>query len=558
IEVFNPTTYTWTMNGNIGLKFRRATDLSDKTIQINYLNSSLPSNSYYLFANTGTVVAGSEIVDADAVWAAGNPTSDFPYFATQSNIIPIDSDGGDEGGGGVKLYKVSNGAVIDQVGWSSVFHAAPFSETAPVIETSTGLSRNEVYARFASTDGINPGYGPAYDSNDNSVDFYDYSIVNGPPHGSFSGTKVVISGTPAVGAVVSCTDGLSSSDIAISSGNPPYAFFSLVDVATGSWTVLITSGAYSLEKSSVSIPDPGGSVYTLDSAATFLTQDNNTGMIAGRIINVFGAPLNGMKVTSGGANSTNTNTDGRYRLRVSPGTVDITANPAVGGNAAYVTVSSQTISVAAGEVHAGVDFTLYQGGRISGSVTRDGSAGLPGVAVSILDANSIAKDQQVTGSDGSFLSVVLSTGYYIAQPTVGMLETVTPISSTVTIVGMGTTYFSSTFTVSGALGYITGTVKSGGLPIKTGVLIVVTTATLSGTPPAPPDLSTATLTGSPYYLVSSMENGIYTAEVRNGALYNVYSYYPKAGSSSAVILSSKTTGVSVTAGQTTSGVNFSW
>jgi len=569
VEVFNPSTFTWTMGGNIGLKFQRASDLSEKTIQITYYNDEIPSHGYYLFANTGTVVAGGEVVDADAVWAPGNPTSSFPYFATQDNIIPVDGDDGvipsNEGGGAVKLYSISDGTVLDKVGWNKSYHPAPFYEGAAIIQT-TGLSHNEAYTRFTSTSdfsGVNSNYGPAYDSNNNSLDFYDYmTLLDSPPHGSFSGVKPVISGTPAAGAVISCADGLSASTEAVIYANPSpnaqsYAYFSLVDVATGAWTTLISSGIYSLERSTVSVPSPG-SVYIFDSTSTFLTQSNSQGIIAGRVLNVGGAALNGITVTSGGATSTNTGTDGRYRLRVDPGTMNITANPS-GGSATYVQASSNSISVDAGEIHGGVDFTLYQGGRVSGKVTMDGTNGLPGVAVAIFDANSVAKDQQVSGADGRFTSVILSTGYYIVQPAIGALEASNPIASTVTILGMGSTMFSSTFTITGALGAISGTVTSGGQPIKTGVLIVVTTTTLTGSPPAPPALSSATLTGPPFYMVSSMENGTYQVEVRNGSLYRVYAYYPSVGSASAVIYSSNTAAnVSVTAGQTISGVNFSW
>ncbi len=563
VEVFNPTTYTWTMNGNIGLKFQRASDSSEKTIMIEYLSSMILSGGYYLFANTGNIVVGGTSVAADAVWSSGNSTSDFQYFAAQGNIIPVDGDGGlgvGEDGGAIELYKGPYGTSLDKLGWNKSGRYAPFFEDTAI--PTAGFYRNELYARHTSTSdigGVDASFGPAYDSNDNSVDFYDYSsAISLPPHNSLSGGKTVISGTPAAGAVATASDGLSASTEAWLCGTPPYASFSLVDVATGSWTVLITSGAGRLEQTGVTIT--GGSSYIFASSSTFLTQNNSQSIIAGRVINVFGGALSGIIVTSGGANSANTGTDGRYKLRVTSGTVNVTANPSVGGTAAYVTASSNTIPVDVGQVHAGVDFVLYQGGRVSGFITMDGTNGLPGVAVAILDANSIARDQQVSDAGGHFTSVVLSTGYYIVQPVIGALETSSPVTSTVTILATAPNQVASTFIISGALGYITGSVKYGGNSIKTGVLIVVTTATLSGTPPAPPDLSSSTLTGTPYYMVSSMEDGTYLAEVRNSTkpIYNVYAYYPVLGSADAVIYSAKTANVSVTAGQTTSGVNFSW
>ena len=145
-------------------------------------------------------------------------------------------------------------------------------------------------------------------------------------------------------------------------------------------------------------------------------------------------------------------------------------------------------------------------------------------------------------------------------PALGTLETSNPTVSTATISVMGGSVFSSSFTIYGAMGAISGTVKFGGLPIKSGVLIVVTTTTLTGTPPAPPDISTGTLTGPPFYMVSSMENGNYLAEVRTSTnpAYKVYAYYPVAGSTGTVIYSGSALNVPVTAGQTYTGVNFSW
>lgn len=561
VEIFNPTNSDVTIDGQVGLKFQRADDASAKSIQITYLNSEIPADGYYLFANTNTVTVAGASVNADAVWSTSNQVSNFPYFSAQNNIIPVDEDGGGEGGGGVALYSLSDGSILDKVGWNKTGHAAPLYEGAAISQT-VGLSRNELYARRSSTadvGGVNWGYGPAYDANINNVDFYDYtSPVSTAPHNSGSAPKTVISGTPAIGAVVSCSDGFSSSTEAISLGSMPYAYFSLVDIATGSWTVLITSGVYTLEKTTVTIAS--ATSYTFPSSTTFITQPNDRGIISGRVLNVGGVPLNGIVMTSGGATSTNTGTDGRYRLRVYSGVINLTANPTVGGTSAYVTASSDTIPVEIGQVHSGVDFVLYQGGKIRGFVTRDGINGLPGVSVTILDGNGVAWDQQVSGPDGRFMSKVLPVGYYIAQPALGLLESSNPVMSTVTVPVSGVTQVTSTFTIFNAMGHVSGTVKLAGEPIKTGVLIVVTTTTLAGTPPAPPNISSATLTGAPLYMGSSMENGTYLVDVRSSTnpTYNVYAYYPTPSGATTVIVSSKTANVSVVAGQTTSGVNFSW
>ena len=566
IEIFNPTTFTWTANGNLGLKFQRGGETFAQNIKIEYFTTDLNPGRYYLFANTTTVRVGNSEVDADAVWATGpGDNSGFKYFASQTNIIPVAEQLDHEGAGAIEL-NAAGGYVLDRVGWNNSHHSAPFSEGANIPE-STGLSRGELYARRTSTSVINWGFGPAYDSNNNQTDFLtcffsDVPVVSTTPHNSEPVyAKTVISGTPAVGAIVSSSDGLSSSTEAVrSASSPPYAYFSLVDVATGSWAVVVTSSVYSFEPST--IPVTAGSVYTFSSTSTFLTQTSDRGIISGRVLTAGGAPLVTMGVTSGGANSTNTGGDGRYRLEVDPGTVDITVNP-VGGpysNAAYVTTSSNTITVAAGQVHSGVDFVLYQGARISGFITRDGSTGLPGVSVIIQNEQFVVSDNLVSGADGRFTSVVLSTGFYTVQPILASLETSNPVNATLTLLAadMGTTKYSSMFTVLGAMGYITGTVKAAGQPIKTGVLVIVTTATLSGTPPAPPDINSSTPVT--YYTVSSMENGTYLAEVRSSTnpKYNVYAYYPTPSGTTVTLVSSATANVSVLAGATTPGINFSW
>lgn len=565
VEIFNPTTFTWTVNGAIGLKFQRPVmdDPVKRTIQINYLAASIPSLGFYLFSNVNTVTAGGVSRTADAVWANTNPVSDFPYFGTQNNIIPVSDQGGGEGGGALELYRISDGSRVDAVGWdkNDAAKSAPFYETDGY-DQNIGLSRKEQYVRFASTSGISGSFGPAYDSNNNNADFGEYNPISIAP--SDSGiTKTAVSGTPAAGAVISCSDGLSSSAEAALYGNPPYAYFSLVDVATGAWTVLITSGIYGIQNDTVTIP-AAGSVYTFASTTSFLTQEFTQGIITGKVLNALGAAISApsaIVLSPGGAgNDTYANAStGRYTLRVGSGPVDVTANPG-NANPNYVSISSLTITVETGQVRSGVDFILYQGGRISGFITRDGINALPGVAVAVLDSNGASRDQQVTGSDGRFITINLSTGAYTVEPALGSRESASPSTTTVTLTTPGVIVFSSTFTVSGAMGYISGSVTFGGQPIKTGVLIVVTTTTLTGTPPAPPTLSSATLTGPPFYMVSSIETGAYLAEVRNSTSprYNVYAYYPTPSGATATILSSAAANISVIAGQTTTGVNFSW
>jgi prepilin-type N-terminal cleavage/methylation domain-containing protein len=563
VEVYNPTTFTWLMNGAVGLKFQRPVDAFAKTIAIDYDTDYLSSGGYYLFANAGTITAGGVSVNADAVWNGGNSTSDFPYFGTQKNIIPTSNESS-EGGGALELYKVQDGTALDRVGWNrnSGGQTAPFSETAG-IDQNIGLEVGEQYVRYASTAGLSSVWGPAYDSNNNNNDFYDAATIAYPPHNSLS-SAISISGTPAAGSVVTASDGVSSSTTAwLTGGSRPYATFTLVDVATGTWMVIMSSGMYSLENDTVPIPSYGA-VYVFPSSSTYLSQITGNAVITGHVTNVLGQPITApslIKVASNGAgpDAYASAASGRYTLLVSTGLIDITANPG-NANSNYVSVSSVSIPVGLGQVYSGVDFTLYQGARISGFVTRDGINPLPGVVVSVMDSNGNSMDQQVSDVNGRFTSLNISTGVYGVEPVLSSFEASSPGSQAVTLASAGSTVFSATFTVAGAMGHITGSVSSGGAPIKTGVLIVVTTSLLTGSPPAVPNFSTATLSGAPFFVTSSGEDGNYSLDVSQSTApkYNVYAYYPKPSGGSATMAVSAVANVSVLAGQTAAGVNFSW
>ena len=561
VEIYNPTTYTWLVDGEIGLKYQRAGTASSDEIEIDFHTGSVPSGGYYLFSNTGTVTAGGVSRAADAVWDSGNSVSDFPDFADQQNIIRVSDEGVGEGGGALALFSTDSGAILDVVGWdkNDAAKEAPFYETQG-IDQGIGLQRGEQYARIAGTSGISSVYGPAYDSQDNDRDFHDQIPISLAPSNS-SITKPVISGTPAAGALVTCSDGVSSSTEAWLTGAIPYSTFTLVNVATGTWTIIISSGIYGLQHDTVTVLT-AGQVFSFASTTT-LDQQMDGALITGRVLGATGLAITpSILLNSGGMGppAYASASTGRYSMRVSTGILDVTANPTIGGTPSYITLSSAGIAVETGEVHSGVDFVLYQGGKISGYITRDGINPLPGVSVAMIDVNGIARDQQATGLDGKFTSVNLSTGDYKVMPVVGSHEDVYPSSASVSLITPGVTKFSSTFTVVGAMGYISGAVSSGGEPIKTGVLIVVTTTTLSGTPPAPPALDSSTLSGPPYYLVSSLETGSYLAEVRGSTspAYNVYAYFSTPSGTGANLQYAVVSGVQVSAGQTTSGVNFSW
>lgn len=577
VELFNPTTSAISIAAAAGSMSAHSIKLnilstcgSPRTCQdvnLNYVSTSVAPGAYYLIANRAsfTVLGTNYTADAyyhDNAGNAGNGCSPAPgdWSAPSVKLLlqPVHN--------GVVWLTDASGNRLDAVGWN---HAATNPTTcekncAPL--AGQGLLNGDQLARFYAPGLAGSTYGRAYDSNNNQADFYYNAAATpaGITYAPFTKTvQTVISGTPADGAVVTASDGVSSSTEAWLSGTPPSAVFSLVNAATGTWTVLISSGQYMLQHDTVTLA-AAGAVYTFPSSTTFLDQSATLGIITGRVLSSLGVPISApsaISVSPGGAGSpANASTaDGKFRLFVSSGMVDVIANPG-NANGSYVSISSLSINAEIGVVHSGVDFVLYQGGRVSGFITRDGLNALPGVAVSITDSNNISRDQQVSGTDGRFTSISVPTGTYTASPALGSLEQAIPSSTTVALVTAGVTKFSSTFTITGAMGFITGSVSSGGQPIKTGVLIVVTTSTLSGTPPAPPALNATTLSGSPYYIVSSMEDGTYRIEAREATApkYNVYAYYPSPSGNTVTMVFASKPNIQVISGQTTTGVNFSW
>lgn len=562
IEIYNPTTYSWLVSGNIGLRFQRIYDATEKNISLNYINSYIQPGGFYLFANTSTVIINGVSVNADAVWSSSNSLSDFPYFNYPSNpnIIPVFGDGPDEGGGALELYRISDGKILDRVGWNrndgaSGKKIAPFYETSPIPQ-NIGLQRGEQYIRYSSTSSVSSSYGPGYDSNNNGSDFNYYSVITIMPRNS-SNVLNCVSGTPAFGAVVSCTDGLSLSTFAYSMGSlRPYAYFELNEIATGTWMCSISSSSFSVIYDSVTFV--AGSTVSLNSV--FLTSTTEWGYIAGSITDAYGNAVSpAIKVISEDGNYTFTSGK-RYLIKVTSSPASITVNPE-NLNPSYVSISSDGIVFLPGEIKSGVDFVLYKGGRIKGKVVIAGSTvAVAGVAVAVYDAYDVARDQQITNNSGVFITNVLSTGSYVVQPIVDSKETVIPSSVSVIISAAGSIVFSSTFSLSNAFGYVTGSVYNKGEPIKTGVLVAVTTMSLSGIPPQIPVLSSATLVYPSIYFTSSNEEGKYTVEVRHSTStpYRVYAYYPELSGSGFTIYWSSRTNIYVWGGQTVSGVNFSW
>ncbi|MBI3564465.1 MAG: carboxypeptidase regulatory-like domain-containing protein [Elusimicrobia bacterium] len=580
VELFNPTSSTIVVYDGAApqIKLKVVSGCSGagnidcsstNGIKLDYANTSVGPGKYYLIANTGTFTVNGRTMTADATYRDDANTfctysGGFTTYWNTTASPPLKLMAPYGHGATLFITDASN-AILDAVGYSHGAIVGANCETGCISMVNGGV-QGEQFVRITSptwTAADLSNFGRAYDSDNNTVDITSTTggIVYSPYQSSDAAVSVA-TGKPAVGAVVSATDGLSLSTRAYSSGSPPVARYALTQIATGTWTVLVTSRSWTLENDTVTIAATG-STYVFPATMSWLTSPSSDAFISGTVTDVLGAPIGtAVPVDSGGqgpvgyANTTN----GRYLLRVSTvGFVDVTANSGAGAVPNYIAGSSLAVATALGQITSGVNFTLSQGGRIAGFATRDGVNALPGVAFTFLDANGYSHDQQVSGTNGRFTTLNIATGSYYVEPVLDVIETASPSSATVTVTPGGTAW-SSTFTISGALGTISGSVSLGGKPLTTGVLIVVTTATLAGTPPAPPTLNVASLSGSPYYLDSSHEDGTYSVDVRQSTspAYRVYAYYVTYSGATPSISAQTLTGVQVLAGQTVTGKDFAW
>jgi prepilin-type N-terminal cleavage/methylation domain-containing protein len=554
-----------------------------------YVNFNAPSKGFYLISNTG---------NADPATACANFTASGIVITPDAcwRHVPYNAAGGDHaiecGGscpntvldsGGLTIVQAAGvdssynltaswaSYIVDSIGWnqkSAGGNAAPSNAvrgTALTPASNNGLQPGEQFVRTSQPGSLSAGVGRAYNSNNNANDFSDFTSFTYRPY-TTANIYGPLAGTPAAGALVFVNDGLSSASTATFTGSPPTAQFTVPGVATGTWNVFITSGAFSTEIDTVTVtsltttsipnaatspPWPANGAYS-----SFLSSNTLVGMISGHVTDVNGSVISPSIVVGVGGNNATVDPAGNYSIRLSTGTYNVVANPG-NANANFGTQTQPNITINRGAVTANVNFTLAQGGKVSGWVTRDGTNPLPGVSVVAQDANGTTWDTEVSGANGTFTLINLTTGTYTVKPILDTKEQSAP-PSTSALVTMGTTVSAGTFTVAGAMGTVTGNMTTSGQPINTGVLIIISTTTLLG--PTPPALNAGGLTGSAYYVDSSKEDGSYSIDVRGSTTttYNINAFYMTLNNQTPVISSQTITNVSVTAGQTTSGENFSW
>ena len=317
VELYNPTTsYFSIVSGGVKQILLNYQQNSGPftNINLNYAvaESSIPPNSYYLISNTTTVNVFGLNIPADAVYD--------PSMGT--NVIIKNK------AAGVNICWVSNNAAIDAVGWTknSASQTPPIYENTAIPNTG-GFSDNEQFVRRSSTGGFTAGYGRCYDSNNNAVDFVDFPIMSMAPRNS-SFSEPPLTGTPAFGAIISVSDGLScaTTAYAVCSSSVPWAEFCLTSVATGTWTVVFTSSGYYAEIMNVTVT-PSSLSWIPNSVTssswpavncynTLLSNKTGFGFVSGRITDGFNNPISPMSATA--ATTAPTSALGYYFVTANP------------------------------------------------------------------------------------------------------------------------------------------------------------------------------------------------------------------------------------------------
>lgn len=526
IELYNPTTWTWTLNSST-LKLKRI-DLNNNVHEIlpSWIDNTLPPNRYFLFLGSinGSTVTPNGVL-ANATY--------YTTIATNDLGVAI-QDG----------YGLS----IDTGIWSS------------------DLGVGQCQERFSYPSGIEIGYGNAYDT-DSNADFSLHSVLNPENTSTY---EEPISGKPAAGATITCNDGLSSLTIASTTG-----YWYLTNIATGSWIITISSGSFYRGVTNVTIRTdlstsvPNGSTQPswilTNWPGLILSSTTTDGFISGKVNTGNGILGDTLWVSAGISYCSVDGTTKRYWLQLSSGSYLVIVNPTGEYyNSNYTSSTTATVEVIPGQISVIPEIFLSPAGVVWGKVTSNGLDPLPDIIIAAYDRNGYQVATKISDSLGeySFSQLPTSRNTYKIKPELDAGESFSTVSYSTNPVPVdvvqGSTVFVPTFTITSAYGKLTGTVKENNQLIKTGVLIMVTTTTISSEPPIIDHaLRQSSLQGGLYYYATvSASDGSYELPVRGSAVsYNVYAWYTKLDGTVTTTRKSDTTNVS--AGQTVT-VNFIW
>ena len=580
VELYNPTTrqidvanvnppdagphyYNLNFTGYPTCSFTRSCD----DIKLVYVSTHVAPGKYYLIANTNTFVVAGQVYSADAYYedSAGSagicspqapPASDWNPPTTRKILYT--------GHSGTVWLTDAGGNVVDSVGWMHSGQNAGHCEGGCLPMgpgANNGFLQGDQIVRFTAPCYASDGSGRAYDSNSNVNDFH-YNNTNswvGFSYLPFTGSQssqTAVAGKVSTGTFVFANDGNSagvlSTDIAAAGPQGQACHrssFTLIGVATGTWTVGLIHSGSSATVSNVVVTT--GMVTSITSTLTEpiwhvpanyhvrLPYSYPDGVVAGTVYGAgpeyslrLGPDQGGIKVGASNGAYTWTDANGWYALSVPTGTVTITAN--MGSvNASYIS-SDYDVAVTSNGLTSVPDFHLAKGATLKGYVTP-GTGGLPNIPVGASNSGGYYED--TSDSTGYFyIFVSTSPNAYSVAPILDPLQSyagaaVAPAAGTspitVTAATAGSTVFIGTFTIIGGMSTIKGSVKYNGSPITTGVLVTARAGSAVSDPPAAVVASSAPAQTA-IYSVTSQADGTYTLEVRQSTTtgYSLRAFFP--------------------------------
>lgn len=549
LELYNPTNQTITMgigNPSAGASYFASRESIFRYLdhsgnwrysRLTYIQSTIPPHGFYLIANAPTISAAGVTRTADAIYTDGHSWigASATSFLSPSHMFELNQ------AGGLYLEMKIGGSftVVDTLGWCKG-GVSPWLYETTCRASPLGLQLDEQFVRASATGTVLSGWGPAYDSEDNSMDFLDNPTIVVPPR-NHTDVEAPLTGTPAIGAWAALSDPLSEGATCVNTTLPSGHLVCryTATAATGTWSALgfvpgiLTSGNYFNEVDGIVV---GASPVSFPNASTtppwslasrnytILESTTTNAYFAGTVYGVTGTPLSGITVAGSGGSSYTTGTSGRYFVYAPAGASVITANP--GNTVAAYSMESFNLATTAGALYDPQNFILSQAGGVRGFFRTTSNQPLPGrVAVALVGTSEEA--QASSDNTGYFYLKNLSTGTYTIQPALDPIETVSPSSATITVTTPGTSVFVATFTVSSGFATIRGQARVGAAPVETGVVVLASTSTLAGGATTPPPTVTGTTGCAPcYYETSTDPNGNYTLTVRSNALdYKLYGYY---------------------------------
>ena len=366
--------------------------------------------------------------------------------------------------------------------------------------------------------------------------------------------------------------------------------YTIIGLATGTYYARTTNSLWYLDELHEDLPCPGGSCTVTTGTGVSVTAGATTanidfgltlgGTITGTVTDeATGAPLAGIDVrvepaAGGSVGGAETNAAGLYIVAgLVTGTYYVRTSgslphidelyydlPCPGGNC---TVTAGTgVSVTVGATTANIDFGLTLGGAITGTVTDAGtSAPIADVGVQVYTASGGWAGSATTNAAGAYTVADLAAGTYYVRTT-NSLPYVDELYDSLPCPGGNCTMAAGTG-VSVAPGAATANIHFGLTPGGTITGLVTNTAT--GTPLASLVVqvfasgggwaANATTNGAGVYAVTGLATGTYYVRTTNSLPYvdELYDSLPCPGGNCTMAAG---TGVSVTAGTVTNGIDF--